>query len=167
MVLRTAHGLVLRTFGMLPRSMRRGIVRLLSPTWTAGTMAIIERDDGRWLLVRPVYRPGWALPGGLLGKGEHPERGIHRELREELDITVVIEPEPWVVFDTVLRRLDIVYRARLAPGSDPDEIEVATAELSCLGWFDPDEAPKLEEETADVLLLRRRVVNGGDSVLVV
>ena len=157
----------LRCFGALPRGVRRVIVRTISPTWTSGAMAIIERDDGRWLMVRAVYRKGWSFPGGLLDKGENPERAIHRELREELNIAVVLDPEPWVVFDTVLRRVDVVFRAELAPGVDPDAVTVSSVELLDVGWFDPDHAPSLETETSDVLLLRRRVVEGGDAVLVV
>ena len=166
-VKRAVHRLVLHGFGVLPRGARRFLVRTLRPSWTAGVMAIVERSDGRWLMVRPVYRKGWALPGGLLDRGEHPERAIHRELREELGVMVVLEPDPWMVFDTVLRRLDVVFRARLAPGVEADAVQVTTAELDDVGWFDPDHAPLLEEETSDVLLLRRRVLEGGDALLVV
>ncbi len=159
--------LALRTFGLLPGPVRRMVVRAGSPSWTAGTIAIVERDDGRWLLVRPAYRRGWALPGGLLRRGEQPEPAIHRELLEELGLAVVVEPEPWALFDPGLRRLDIVWRARPAPGVDPDAVEVRSAELLDVGWFDPDQPPRLEDEARDVLVLRRRVVDGGPSVLVV
>ncbi|MGZ0220708.1 MAG: NUDIX hydrolase, partial [Acidimicrobiales bacterium] len=62
--------------------------------------AVIERDDGRWLMVRPVYRKGWALPGGFIDGGETPTEAIQRELREELGIEVVLEPDPWLVHDS-------------------------------------------------------------------
>ena len=128
-------------------------------------MAIVERDDGRWLMVRPVYRKGWALPGGLIDRGEHPEQTVHRELQEELAIEITIEGEPWVIYDSEHRRLDAVFRSRLAHGIDPDSVEVASAELLDAGWFDPDDPPVLEEEANDVLRLRRRVLDGGDAVL--
>ncbi|RMH80728.1 MAG: NUDIX hydrolase [Actinomyces sp.] len=157
----------LRLFGLLPRSLRRLVIRAGSPSWTAGTLAIVERADGRWLLVRPAYRRGWALPGGLLRKGERPEPAIHRELAEELGLAVVVDPEPWALFDARLRRLDIVWRARPAPGFDPDSVTVRSPELLAVGWFDPDTPPRLEDEAHDVLVLRRRVLEGGPSVLVV
>ena len=156
---------VYRSFGLLPQPVRRLIVRTIRPSWTAGAVAVIERDDGRWLMVRPIYRKDWALPGGLIDRGEHPEAAIRREMREELGIEIEIHDEPWVIYDSKLRRLDAVFRAVLAPGSDPDEIEINSVELVDHGWFDPDDPPDLEDEASDVMVLRRRVLDGGDAVL--
>ncbi len=165
-VTKRLYRLILRLFGALPRAVRRMIVRLIAPSWTAGALAIIERDDGRWLVVKPAYRKGWALPGGLLNKGEHPEAGVRRELREELGLNVVITGEPWVIFDAGLRRIDVVFRSSPAPGFDLDSLKITSAELLDSRWIDPDNPPFLEGEAQDVLALRRRVVEGGDSVLV-
>lgn len=156
---------LLRLFGALPMPVRRALVRTIRPSWTAGAVAIIERDDGRWLLVRPVYRKAWALPGGLIDRGEHPEETVRREMREELGVDVVIGPEPWVIYDSRLRRLDAVFRVRLADGIDPDAIEVTSVELLDAAWFDPDDPPVVEDEASDILMLRRRVIEGGDAVL--
>ena len=159
------YRLVLRTFGALPQPVRRVIVRTFRPTWTAGAVAIIERDDGRWLMVRPVYRKAWALPGGLIDRGEHPEATIHREMREELGIEVEIDAEPWVIYDSKLRRLDAVFRVKLIGGTEPDAIEITSAELLDAQWFDPDNPPVVEDEASDILTLRRRILDGGDAVL--
>ncbi len=165
-MLKGIYQLALRVFGRLPRATRRMIIRFISPSWTAGALAIVERDDGRWLLVKPAYRKGWALPGGLLDKGEHPEAGVRRELREELGINVVISGEPWVIFDAGLRRIDVVFRSTPVPGIDLDAVTVRSAELLDAKWIDPDDPPFLGGEAQDVMVLRRRVVEGGDSVLV-
>lgn len=156
---------VYRSFGALPQPVRRFLVRTIRPSWTAGAVAVIERDDGRWLMVRPVYRKDWALPGGLIDRREHPEATIRREMMEELGVEVEISAEPWVIYDSHLRRLDAVFRCTLAPGFDPDRIEIRSAELIDHGWYDPDEPPLMETEATDVLLLRRRVLDGGDAVL--
>jgi 8-oxo-dGTP diphosphatase len=157
----------LRIFGLLPRAARRFVVRLFTPTYTAGTAAIVERDDGRWLFVRPAYRRAWALPGGLLERNEAPEPAIHRELREELDLVVVLEPDPWILIDPSLRRLDVIWRARPAPGVEPDRIGVETHELVGAGWFSPDEPPELEDEAVDIMALRRRHQQHGETVFVI
>lgn len=127
----------------------------------------MEREDGRWLFVRPAYRRKWALPGGLLERNESPEPAIHRELREELDLIVVLEPNPWVLIDPTLRRLDVVWRARPAPGVDPDAIGVETYELVGAGWYDPDDPPELEDEAMDIMALRRRHREHGETVFVI
>ena len=167
MVLGTSKRLALRAFGLLPRSARRFVVRSVTPAYTAGTVAMVERDDGRWLFVRPAYRRSWALPGGLLDRNEAPEPAIHRELREELGLVVVLEPRPWVLIDPTLRRLDVVWRARPAPGVDPDAVVVSTHELLAAGWYDPDEPPELEDEAVDLMALRRRHLEHGETVFVI
>jgi len=53
-------------------------------------VALVERGD-RVLLVRrarPPYAGTWDLPGGFLEAGETPQRGLRRELREELGFVV-------------------------------------------------------------------------------
>lgn len=46
---------------------------------------VLLRDPGgRVLLVKPTYKPGWDLPGGMVEANEPPEVGARRELREEL-----------------------------------------------------------------------------------
>ena len=42
--------------------------------------------DGRVLLVRPAYKPGWDIPGGYLRPGETPTEAAAREVSEELGI---------------------------------------------------------------------------------
>ncbi len=159
--------LALRVFGLLPRGLRRFVVRSVMPTYTAGTVAMVEREDGRWLFVRPAYRPAWALPGGLLDRNEGPEPAIHRELREELGLVVVLEPQPWAIIDPASRRLDVVWRARPAPGVDPDGIDVESHELVDAGWFHPDDPPPLEDEAVDIMALRRRHLDHGETVFVI
>lgn len=44
-------------------------------------------EDGRVLLVRASYRPGWDIPGGYLRPGETPSQAAAREVAEELGIT--------------------------------------------------------------------------------
>lgn len=46
---------------------------------------VLFRDEpGRVLLVKPTYKKGWDLPGGVVGAEEPPWRAAVREIREEL-----------------------------------------------------------------------------------
>lgn len=52
---------------------------------------LICRDaDGRVLLVRPTYKPGWEVPGGVVEAGESPAAAVAREVREELGVDLPI-----------------------------------------------------------------------------
>lgn len=48
--------------------------------------AVIGDDQGRVLIVDPVYKPYWNLPGGHVEDGETPREGCRRELEEELGL---------------------------------------------------------------------------------
>ena len=48
------------------------VVRRVAPSFTVGAMCIIERADGRVLLIRHLYRKRWGVPGGLLERRETP-----------------------------------------------------------------------------------------------
>ena len=57
-----------------------------------GVVAAIWRADGRWLLIRRsqhVAAPGMiCFPGGAVELGEDLEAALHREILEELGITI-------------------------------------------------------------------------------
>src|SRR5256886_13377462 len=74
----------------LPGGVRRRVSRLGQSRFTVTTAAFIFDDDGRILLLEHVFRPdsGWGVPGGFLTRGEQPEAGLRRELREEIGIEV-------------------------------------------------------------------------------
>jgi 8-oxo-dGTP diphosphatase len=42
------------------------------------------------LLVKPVYRTGWLLPGGVVEEGESPRQASMREVKEELGLEVAV-----------------------------------------------------------------------------
>jgi 8-oxo-dGTP pyrophosphatase MutT (NUDIX family) len=57
-----------------------------------GACALVERD-GKILLVRHSYVPGWLLPGGGVGRGEPPAEAVLRELKEEIGLVKSSPPE--------------------------------------------------------------------------
>ena len=53
----------------------------------AAAGALFFDEVGRVLLVKPVYKGDWEIPGGVLERGESPRVACIREVREELGIT--------------------------------------------------------------------------------
>ncbi|MGC4190888.1 MAG: NUDIX hydrolase [Thermomicrobiales bacterium] len=54
-----------------------------------GSGALITDDADRILVVEPVYKETWEIPGGLVDAGEAPRAACARELREELGLVIV------------------------------------------------------------------------------
>jgi ADP-ribose pyrophosphatase YjhB (NUDIX family) len=67
---------------------RRLVIRLLTPNYTVGAVAVCADSGGRVLLVRSRQHSGWGLPGGLVRRGEEPVDGLAREIEEELAIVI-------------------------------------------------------------------------------
>lgn len=51
-----------------------------------GAHAMVEDGEGRLLLVRHTYMPGWFFPGGGVNRGEPALDAVKRELKEEIGL---------------------------------------------------------------------------------
>jgi len=154
------HRLALSVFGMLPRRVRRVVVRSVTPSFTVGAICVIERSDGRILLVRQRYRQHWGLPGGLLERGEEVNGAARREVAEETGLDVELVGEPAVVVEPEPRRVDVVFRARPRPGADLDGLEPRSPEIVELRWFHPEGLPAVQEETSTAIVALARARTG-------
>jgi 8-oxo-dGTP diphosphatase len=117
---------------------------------------------GRVLLgrrARPPYAGTWDLPGGFLESGETPERGLGREMREELGVGV--------------RRLRFLGFARDRYGPGGFEVLVmlfrvtptswrmrAADDVSELRWFPVERVPYRAIAFAGLRRLVRRALTG-------
>lgn len=110
---------------------------LLAPV-AYGACALIERD-GKVLLVRHSYIPGWLLPGGGVGRGEPAEHAILRELKEEIGLVRSAPPE---LFGVYSRRIGwvtnviVLYRLH-----DVDFTFRPNLEVRDILWADPASPP--------------------------
>jgi 8-oxo-dGTP diphosphatase len=107
--------------------------------------AVLLRDGGdRILLVEPVYKDDWELPGGAVDADESPYDAAVRELKEELDLTVT--PGRLLVVDWVPPRAGrtegvmFVYDGGLLDPTDAARIRLPADELRSWAWSTPPEA---------------------------
>ena len=145
------HRWALLVYKRLPTPLRRSAVRRLAPSFTVGAMCVIERADGRVLLIRHLYRQRWGVPGGLLQRHESPADAARREVREEVGLDVRLIGEAAVQVDADPRRVDIVFRAQPVDDATADNVKPSSVEVIEARWFAPTEFPELQHETAQAI----------------
>lgn len=153
-------------FGRLPRRVRRAAVRAGTPSFTVGALVLLQRgaDPTSLLLVHQRHTRQWALPGGLLRRGEGAAEGLRREVLEELGLSLDAEQSAHaagVLVDASARRVDLLFVARLA--ADAPTPQPAHVEVSGVQWCSTADLPTVTPITSQVLaeyealgLLQRR-----------
>lgn len=114
-----------------------------------GVSAILTSADGRVLLVRQRYSPGWHFPGGGVERGEPPAKAILRELEEEVGLQSSGAPLLHGLYTRMVgmtTNLVALYRV-------PDAAIAfrPNAEIAEIFWADPEAPP----EDATPATLRR------------
>jgi ADP-ribose pyrophosphatase YjhB (NUDIX family) len=140
-------------FLLLPRALRRRVVRAVTPNYTVGAVVLLRDPDGALLLLRQRPWKGWSLPGGLLDRLEEPADGARRELAEEIGIRLgadeLVPAAPNAVVYPRAQQVDCVFTATVDPDGRPltiDPVEVQDAR-----WFPADALPPLSWPTARLL----------------
>jgi 8-oxo-dGTP pyrophosphatase MutT (NUDIX family) len=64
---------------------------------TLGVRAIVINSQNEVFMIKHSYAPGWGLPGGGVEVGETFDQALHKELREEGNITDV-NPEFFALY---------------------------------------------------------------------
>jgi 8-oxo-dGTP diphosphatase len=132
-------------FGRLPRRVRVLAVRAGTPGFTVGALVLLQREGDRSsvLLVHQRHTRQWALPGGLLRRGEGAPEGVRREVQEELGL-VLDETETAHAVG-----VDVLFASTLAADAQtpaPHHVEVADVR-----WCTYDDLPSITAITAQVL----------------
>ena len=139
-----------------PKALRRWTVRLSHSRFTITAGAVVRDARGRVLLLKHRFRPGagWGMPGGFIERGEQPEEGLRRELREEIGLEV----EQLKLFCTRAfkksKQVEIVFCCHAV--GDPAQLSLEIQEAV---WFLPSEFPEgLPRDQSE--LIRRALTDG-------
>ena len=99
--------------------------------------AIIERG-GEYLMARRRDIGWWNLPGGGLEAGETVDRGLAREVREEIGVEIRIVRLVGVYSKPQKQEVVLTFLCKLADDTPP----TTSDEISEIGWFTPDTLPE-------------------------
>lgn len=134
-----------------------------APTLVVAAALVDDLDDPRSLLAARRRQPQrlagrWEFPGGKVDDGETPEEALHRELYEELGVTVTLGAElrgP----DGGAWRLSARYAMRLwlAVVSDGGPAPAPLVEHDALRWLGPGQWLSVPWLDADVRIVEALV----------
>ncbi|WP_330316784.1 NUDIX hydrolase [Streptomyces platensis] len=105
---------------------------------------LLRNASGHFLLVKPTYKPGWDLPGGMAEANEPPEQTAMRELKEELGLAVALHG--FLVVDWVAPheawddQLAFIFDGGVLAQEVVDELRPHDEELSRLAFVSKAEA---------------------------
>lgn len=51
-----------------------------------GAGALLFNEESKFLIVKPTYKPGWEIPGGIVEAEEAPADAAVREIQEEIGL---------------------------------------------------------------------------------
>lgn len=108
---------------------------------TLGSHAIVLNAQNQILLVKHTYQSHWYIPGGGVKKQESAKTAIIRELKEEVGLTVIGEPELFGIYHhTYLGVSDypIIYIVKKFSIENTD-----SPEIEQIGWFDYENLPEM------------------------
>jgi ADP-ribose pyrophosphatase YjhB (NUDIX family) len=108
---------------------------------TLGARAIVLNEKNQILLVKHTYQSHWYIPGGGVKKGESAKCAVLRELKEEVGLTVIGEPQLFgIYFHTYsgVNDYPIIYVVK-----DYSLTDAYSPEIEKKDWFDYEKLPSM------------------------
>jgi len=109
--------------------------------------ALIRNGAGELLIVKPTYREGWLLPGGIVEAGESPQRALVREVEEELNLRLRAPRLRCVDYLSASgeygESLHLLFACAAPDAAELAQLRVDADELAQWRWSAPDAAQAL------------------------
>lgn len=121
------------------------------PKKVMGAGCLFFNSEGEILIVKPVYKDTWNLPGGVVEANESPQKACIREVQEEIGIEV--KPEGLLCIDYTSKKeeaiesLQFIFFGGILTSAKIAEIEIATDEISAYQFLPPKQALTLVSQT--------------------
>lgn len=115
-----------------------------------GSGALFLNDKDEVLIVKPKYKEGWEIPGGIVEPNESPQEACEREVKEETGLS--IKARQLLVFDFRSKEgfkgdgIMMVFLGGVLTDNEISRIKLPTEELSEFRFVPIEEATKLVTE---------------------
>lgn len=132
----------------LPLGWKSNITCFFQAKFCIGSLVIVFNKKGEVLLFHHTYRNNpWGLPGGYIGKREHPKVSIKREVFEESGLKISKLKQIALKLDKDLSRLQVFYIAKECIGKFRPSAEVSKAQ-----YFDINKLPALPYRQKELII---------------
>lgn len=112
------------------------------PKKTVATGLYVFDNEGKMLIVKPSYKEGWSVPGGVCEALESPTEAVIREVREEMGL--VAEIDRFLALDYLRDEkndsLQFIYLAKPISEEEKAKIKIDNKEISEYRFVELDEA---------------------------
>ena len=131
--------------------------------------ALFRDESDRILLVKPAYKEGWGLPGGVVEENESPKSACIREIKEELGLELPVGRMLLVDYnhprDIRTESLMFIFDGGILPTKIKAQIQLCEEELLEWRFFDLDSLPlEMSQTLRERVLIAHRVVVAGSAI---
>ena len=109
----------------------------------SGAMLLLD-EAGRLLILKPTYKDGWEIPGGLAEAGESPWQAAHREVLEEVGLDreagALLSVEWRPPMENVGDGVHFIFDGGLVTAAQAASLRLQASEIAEARFLPPEEA---------------------------